>query len=830
MSKKSDHKLVYFFSDKLRKKLEQIPYHPLTIVEAPSGFGKTTAIREYLKLKLPQNACEYWYTCLGESACMAWMGICELFANINARAADDLKNLKMPTIDTLLYVAAYLRDIYCQTETYLVIDNFQLVKSDIPRELMSVFSMHGDPKLHIIFMTQQLEAKQQMSIYNGIHTIDTSYFFFDRKATASLFRKEGIRLTQSELEEVYTSTEGWVSAIRLHIINYKENGFFSRITDVERLVETAIWNRLGPKEKDFLLSVSILDSFTARQAAIMLNQEILPEEIEKLLKTNDFIRYLPDIQLYSIHSIVQDYLRTRFYSQQSKEYQNSVLYKAGQSYAANAQYITAAKFYYMVRDFDAILSLPFSGQYFHNQQDESQAEFIKSVVDESPNETLCKYPFTMLVFAYEMLTWGQIEIYQKLCWLLQLTIQNGTGLDQEELRRIKGEYTFLESVGDYNDITKAIQGGLAAWDILGMPSEIIKNDIPFLFASTSILNLFWRESGDLENELKQMDEFAPVYRRLTQNHGAGYNSVMRAEAMLMRGEDNQAEILCHKALYDARSNQQVGICLCAELVLARIAILRGDVEGYLTAIKNIQGHVKGNSKLYVLRMAEQCMASIDLVLDIKDNVAPWIHDLESIQRAVYAPVVPFTQIHYLKLLLKEKKYNEFYGISQLIMDKTKNSTGNIKCMMPQIYHHKYLAIAKLQNGNQRDAQKNLIKALEIALPDKIYLPIAQSMSDLDLLLESALSSVSDKEGLNALIRLGRRQEKGAAIIRKAILSDRSLLTPREREIALLARKRLSAKEIAAKLYISDATVRTILKNVYRKLNIHSKYELNSKVL
>ena len=87
-----------------------------------------------------------------------------------------------------------------------------------------------------------------------------------------------------------------------------------------------------------------------------------------------------------------------------------------------------------------------------------------------------------------------------------------------------------------------------------------------------------------------------------------------------------AEILCHKALYEARSFQQTGVCLCAELVLARIAILRGDVDGYLTAVSNIKGYVKENSNLYILRMVDMCLTVTSLTLGIKDDVADWIFD------------------------------------------------------------------------------------------------------------------------------------------------------------------------------------------------------------
>ncbi|WP_313153211.1 response regulator transcription factor [Lacrimispora sp.] len=54
------------------------------------------------------------------------------------------------------------------------------------------------------------------------------------------------------------------------------------------------------------------------------------------------------------------------------------------------------------------------------------------------------------------------------------------------------------------------------------------------------------------------------------------------------------------------------------------------------------------------------------------------------------------------------------------------------------------------------------------------------------------------------------------------------MTPRERENARLARDRLSAREVADRLYISKATVRTILRSVYSKLDIHSKTELDTK--
>lgn len=387
------------------------------------------------------------------------------------------------------------------------------------------------------------------------------------------------------------------------------------------------------------------------------------------------------------------------------------------------------------------------------------------------------------------------------------------------------------------------EGRRMALEILGGPSSIIVNNMPWTFGGISILNMFWRESGKLDDTLQDMDECLPYYFKLTREHGAGANSALRAEVMLMRGEDDEAEILCHKALYEARTHQQIAICLCAELILARIAILRGDVEGYFTAVNNIKGYTKEKSNLYVARMVDLCMTVISLVLGITDNVAKWLCDIESMKKALYTPTIPYAQILYSRLLMIEKQYNVLYGMSQQIMDNAKA----INYILPQVYHLIFLAVANRNIGKDLKAQEYLKKAIILALPDKIYLPFGQQEFMEDFLLESPMyffegnreSTVSESEeitmslveicdSLDDLKFFYRRQQKGVNIIKKAILQAKSPLTPREREIAQLAKDRLTAKEIASELYISESTVRTTLRNVYSKLNIHSKLELNSK--
>lgn len=327
-----------------------------------------------------------------------------------------------------------------------------------------------------------------------------------------------------------------------------------------------------------------MDSFNVRQAAILMGEETLPNKTEQFIKNHDFIRYIPEKKIYVIHSILKDYLQTRLYHYKSEDYKNKIFRNAGDAYASISKYFQAAEFFFKIKDFDAIFSLPFSREYLSNQKEKCNTEFIEIIINECPEEILCKYPNTMIVFGYQMLMCGNIKSYQKLCGLIGLSILIEDRLDQMDIQRIKGEYMLLISLGDFNDVFKMEEGQRKA----------------------------------------QQDNMEDFISEILVNNSANYKS---------------------------------------------------DYSSYLTAISS------GTERL--TRLAE-------------------------------------------------------------------------------------------------------------------------------------------------LRKLCQRQSKGVRIIRKAIQQDKSPLTPREREVANLARDRLTAKEIADKLYISEATVRTILKNVYRKLDIHSKKELNSK--
>ena len=64
----------------------------------------------------------------------------------------------------------------------------------------------------------------------------------------------------------------------------------------------------------------------------------------------------------------------------------------------------------------------------------------------------------------------------------------------------------------------------------------------------------------------------------------------------------------------------------------------------------------------------------------------------------------------------------------------------------------------------------------------------------------------------------------------ALTADqRASLSPRETEVLLVLATGASTRELSAQLFISEHTVRNHLKAIYRKLGVHSRTELFSKL-
>lgn len=812
----------YYLSRRLLQELEKILDYPLTVIEAPSGAGKTTAVREYLKEYIPQSVNEYWYTAIGETPARVWEYIYDAFYPFDSETAEALKYLGTPARETLGDIARLLKSCRCEAPTVLVIDNYQLIQSDIQREIISALSYNGSSNLHIVIITQELDLPAPGSTYNSrILTIGKDTLFFTAREAENYFRHIGLRISEEELKNVMVSTEGWIAALCLQVIHYRTTGNFDNAAKITLLVKTAIWDHLSDDEKYFLLAASLLDSFTMSQACILLDVTEIAVYAKTLLERSSFIRYHKNTGQYIIHSLLNDFLQYEF-ENLSEQAKKQLWQRAGKACAQQGQNFKAANFFALTEDFEALLSLPIKGNDLTGHIEADLSSFFTSVLGSCPMETLRRYPIRLLVFAFHLFLVGDYSGFDRLCNIIGGLLQSPatSGFELEELKRIQGEFCLVMSFTKFNNIEKMSEGHKTAWALLGGPTTLFNWEDSWTFRQPSVMYLFWSKSGELSHTLDLMNECMPIYTKLTMGHGMAAEYAMRAEALLMAGDDTAAEPLCHKALFLACAKKQNSICYAAELILARIALLRGNIEDYKAVLDSMENRIYAGIKYDGRATAELCKAFLDTTLGNINELASWIFAPDNMWQKLFKVAIPYGQMIYVKTLLLEGKNAAVLGISDALLLVVEE----LHFVLPQVYLLIYTAIAQNRQGGRERALENLCQALSLALPDKVYLPFAEQ-EELLPLLKQAGQIIGNKAAMDEVLTLCRRQANGMKAVKDAlVLTPR--LTARECDTALLAQKGLNNKEIAEMMFVSEATVKFHLKSIYKKLGIRSRVQLN----
>ena len=163
------------------------------------------------------------------------------------------------------------------------------------------------------------------------------------------------------------------------------------------------------------------------------------------------------------------------------------------------------------------------------------------------------------------------------CALLLTAIREHPELSAEERGNLLGECDLILSFLCYNDISAMSRLHRSASVQMSRPAISIQNSGGWTFGSPSVLMMFYRAPGELESELAEMDECMPHYYKVTNHHGQGAETIMRAEALFCQGRFTDAHIELERAYAQVKDNGQINMALCCDFLSWRLS-LHTDVE------------------------------------------------------------------------------------------------------------------------------------------------------------------------------------------------------------------------------------------------------------
>jgi LuxR family maltose regulon positive regulatory protein len=819
--RKSSRPDPHYYSDRLRRKLKDMLFSPATIVEAPSGYGKTTAIRDYLKAELPQDTPVYWFTATDETPAAGFRRLSREINKIDSQAGECLLNIVLPNVVTVGEASDALRYLQCKQETYLVIDNFQFLQTDLLPSFFTALIEHGGESLHIIVVTQILKRDMLAVIAGcGILRITAADLRLDAGGIRAYYTLAGVSITPGDAVNIERYTGGWIVAIYLQLCTYRETGTFSDTSGILALIEHLVWDPLTEEQQMCLLRLSPFEAVTLRQACTLIGCETLPEYAAAALES-PFIQYVPGGEIrYELHNILSGLLVQKR-RERSAAFERECLLRAGDLCGEEGKITEALGFYAQVKDYERILTLDLSHMILEDIGNMPFSELALDLAQNCRAEIKKRHILSMLQVAWALLTAGMNEPFDKL--MAELRAMLGTGV-QEDDTSLLGEWTLLSSFKYYprlNEMTAILRQAAA---LLGNKcSRVILPSAPWCFGIYSPLSVFHIEPGEADREADALEEYLAFYARLTGGNGCGADALFRAELAFQRGNINDAEILAYKALALAESKLQSIVQLGTTKLLGDISLHKADAAGWQHAINSMEQAVAYPlQNTFVTRSVLDMVRGL-LLCELLDHmsIAEWLQKREFSGCKLLPWMIPDALCVHAMFLMHRGELGRLMGTVQAL-DLEGLRDGPFSDQLTLII----LAVCHLFMGNRDQVAAMLEYAADRALPDKMIFLFASFSSLLqgstDKLIEKKYPSLSDK-----FYEIKGSYLSGWNILRKAI-SLKELpadLTPREYEVAMLAAGGLRNGEIAERLVVTESTVRAHLRTIFQKLDIDRRANL-----
>ena len=327
--------------------------------------------------------------------------------------------------------------------------------------------------------------------------------------------------------------------------------------------------------------------------------------------------------------------------------------------------------------------------------------------------------------------------------------------------------------------------------------------------------------SDLYNTPGTADE---VGASLSYHHEA--QVLFEAEVAYSRGEIDKVYDIANYLL--SRHSDFYAV-LSAGMLLAQCAIWKGDIHMWRKAKVHIaEAPAKNDLDRDAMQLA---ISAVNIMIYNVENFPEWFKKgrFEPIHKDGY----PAAKVYYAKYLyalgyavamglVKVDGTQGLYimsvisfSVEPMIAWARANNT-----VMSEIYLRLTCAAIYHNCGKDEDAIYHIDKAIELALPDKLYGVLAEYCRALNTLMEKRLS-IMDADAWGEVKMLYKIYNEGWSKLSGTIRGKKILttLSDKEREVAKLAAFGLSNQEIADNLHLSLSVVKQTVRIVSEKSGI-----------
>jgi len=447
----------------MQQRLQRGLERPLTLIAAPAGFGKTTALRA-------------WVRELGESPAalpVAWVSLdasdndpaqfCTyIFAALNQAhpglAETALAMLQSPSPPPLATIVRALLNAVAAVprEVVLVLDDYHLITTPAIHEALAAVLEHPPAQLHLYLATRTVPPLPlaRLRAYDQVNEIRANDLRFrPDEAAAFLGDVMRVELGAEDVMRLAERTDGWIAGLQLAGLSLRDHPDPSQFVATFGGSHRHVLRYLGeevlaaqPAEvQSFLLQTTLVERMCAPLCDALTGRDDAQAMLDRLEQSNLFLVPLDDEgRWYRYHHLFAELLRHRLRQERAAEI--PVLHRRAARWLEDAGWIVEAAEHLLAAQDDAQAAALIERSARELLMRGDVALFLR-LLDRLPEAAitarphLCMYQ-TMALFFVGRLEDVERRVAQVERYLLAAAIDrkpSATSMDEPELRTLAGE-------------------------------------------------------------------------------------------------------------------------------------------------------------------------------------------------------------------------------------------------------------------------------------------------------------------------------------------------------------------------------------------------------
>ncbi len=865
--------------------LDQIIQTRLTLIAAPAGFGKTTVLTEWCTSKLGKSVPLGWISLdeTDQDVALFWAYIITALDKVTP----GLVGCLLPLLcSPQLQLEAFVTDLINKlnntaSDFILVLDDYHAINNlaihnsllflleRLPAQMHLVITSRADPPLHL----------PRLRVRGHLTELRVEDLRFSLEETKAFLQLMHLQLEPEQMQVLEERTEGWIAGLQLAALSMQKRPdvaeFVTAFSGSNRYVLDYVLEEVLQQQSEqiqnFLLFTAILNRLTGPLCEAVTGQSDGQATLEWLERANMFLVGLDDNRSwYRYHHLFAQLLLYRL--QQVQPQIIPELYRRAGEWSQSHNLTEEAIYYFLNGEYfeQAAVNLELISRQLVEQ---GRLSHLTNWVDKLPQTVLNRHPHLYVNYAWALSFSGQVEISRnylaKVSHAANPTIQEqkadlGTEVNVFQTTILTSyEQDFRQSILLIPQVLAALppqdlyQRSYVLRD-LGeaylLSGDLQQSEAGYQAAVYSALasnNNFMACAavyglGLVKLRQAKLNQAAQLFRSTLQAFEAknvelpvtSYLYIGHADILREWDELPAALAYVEKALVLAQQGNLNTLLIWGYTLLAKIRQAQGDnkkaVEARFQGLQYLQKYQPAH---YHLREA----ASYTRLLLMQGDLTAadqWASEYQAIDGAT-AQMYSYLLQEYLDLTLArvwlvQGKAHETLSLLEELQKKVRyrqDLSSIIEIGMLQ-------ALALFSSGSHNQAVEVLINLLKLAEPAGYIRLFVDMGNQIRLLLkavqaESTLSVSLRNYTKRLLQRLEGQKNKSKPYLTQAPISEvlpfdktepTGTLTERELEVLNLLNIGTAPPEIAQKLVISLDTVKKHIKNIYSKLNAHSRFE------